>query len=289
MDVDKLVLHHDKSKRARKAVDYQGPWTTWCESASAELMRIHSNYLDDVKDQYILLQNRIDETYLALPYVVRGMAEYTRRSQKRANKIMKEWKRKRLPKGMFITFSPRQVGSINKLREKIHDLWPKFMNYLRMYKDPEYGHYPYRGEYVWAVEPNERHYAHYHMLLGRRVAKGPLAQLTLKWWQSNGVDIEDPGVDVQHAKKDPKTYVLKYVTKGSKDPIWCAMLWLSRARAWGASRGLGYRRLTHNRPLPNWTPATVGPIWIDRVRIPVYDNLGIIDGGDLIKYIDEGS
>ena len=158
-----------------------------------------------------------------------------------------------------------------------------------MYKDPKHKHYPYRGQYVWAVEPNERHYAHYHMLLGRRVAKKPLIDLTLKWWQDQGVDIEDPGVEVQHAKKDPKSYVLKYVTKGSKDPIWSSMLWLARARAWGASRGLGYRGLTHRDNLPTWTPATVGPIFLDRYSVPVYEYKGIIDSGDLIKYIGEAS
>lgn len=274
-------------KRARSAADLQGPWTAWETEGIDEIQRIHAKYLKAVENQYIAMESCVDAHHIAIPYIVRGMDAYTKRSQKRAYKIMRRWKESRMPRGMLITISPRQVGSIYQLHRKMKTLWPKFTNFLRMYGVGRgvKRKYPYRGAMLWAVEPNERHYSHYHMMLGKKCKKNELKNVILSWWQAHGIDIEAPGVDVQHVRGDGKSYALKYVTKGCTDPVWSAMLWLDRSRAWGASRVLGDPMINSHGNLPRWTSATIGPIFLDRYSIPTWRYQGIIDGADVIKYI----
>lgn len=221
-----------------------------------------------------------DQTRIAIPYVVRGMAAYTKRCQRRCGKIMRRWREADMNRGMMIRVSPRLVGSIWQIHEQMKEAWPRFCNFLR-------GNSRTQGNYLWAVEPNERHYPHYHMLLGRLCSPAALEEHIYQWWKRNGFDIEPApaGVKVEVMRGDGKSYALKYVTKGSNDPVWSAMLWLSRTRSWGASRGLADPLINSQPKLPRWTPATCGPIFIDRTMIPNWRNMGIIDGEDVVKYL----
>jgi len=149
--------------------------------------------------------------------------------------------------------------------------------------------FPFRGAYVWAIEPHPgKHgkgpayeYPHYHMALARQIAdKEGLAAWILAWWQDHGVDIAGPGVDVQYTRgtESVAKYVTKYVTKGCNDPLWSAMGWLTGWRFWGASRVLG-NLLTNSQPTddedPVWELIGVVPTvmldWIMQDRPPPED------------------
>jgi hypothetical protein len=125
------------------------------------------------------------------------------------------------------------------------------------------------------------------MILGRLCSPRALEDHIYGWWKKNGFDIEPApaGVKCEVVRGDGKSYAMKYVTKTCNDPVWSAMLWLSRTRSWGASRGLA-DPMTNSQPnLPRWTPATIGPIFLDQYRVPDWRYSGIISGEDVIKYI----
>ena len=79
-----------------------------------------------------------------------------------------------------------------------------------------------------------------------------MAKSILHWWKNHGTDIDHPGVDVQYARTDPVKYALKYVAKGTTDPFWSAMLWMSGGRIWGRSIGLGGGRGENNSEESLW-------------------------------------
>lgn len=284
-------------------------------STDEALIQAHARYIQAVTSRTILLGRKSTLSYPSgpdsgpeyrgIPYVVRGTETYTRRSQGRAYGIVGRWQHLRLPAGMFITISPRPSTSLYRETDRMKKLWTKYTNAVRMHTvrwDIRDGHrlrpkercpkeyvrteYPYRGAYVWAIEPHPgdgpaSEYPHYHMALGRRVAdKEGFALWTLAWWQSHGVDIEGPGVDIQYARGSDQVgrYVVKYVTKGCNDALWSAMLWLTGWRSWGASRVLGNPPI-NSQPTdpqnPEWEMIGIVPTvmieWIMQDRPPPDD------------------
>jgi len=195
------------------------------------LSRMHGRYLSYVTGRRILLHHE-ELGYWSVPYVVRGTEQYHHDTKKKLLWIREAWDSQPNPDlAMFITISSRAVGSAWVRHKQMKSLWPKFMDWLRKRFQTD--------RYVWACEPTKRHHTHFHLVLHGRHPKGLMAQEILQWWQSHGVDIENPGVDVQYAREDPMGYALKYVSKGTSDYFWSALLWLSGGRIWGRSRGLG--------------------------------------------------
>lgn len=262
VDLNHLISIHNLRKRTVPCE--REPYSVRLESnCPREMVALHRARLEEVRDTSILLTRPDAERgteYLSVPVVMRGMDAYTRRSQRRAYKIIKTWKAKRYPAGMMIRISPRAVGSIWRGFQTMKSLWPYFTNALRMHLNPKQP-----PPYIWAVEPFQSGYCHYHMIVGRRTNKADLKNWIWGWWTEAGVDMEGAGVEVQYSRstKAVKTYALKYVTKGCKDEQWSAMLWLSGLRQWGASRVLADRRLSHTEKLPYWWrgPHESGFVW----------------------------
>jgi len=201
------------------------------QDPDAQLIRMHGRYLSYVADRRILLRHP-EHGYYSVPYVVRGTAYYHDNTTDKLEDIRYEWDcRPGRDHAMFITISPRAIGSVWRLHSSIKSLWPSFMDWLRK----RFG----ISQYVWAMEPTKRHYSHYHLVTQGRHQKGRMAKAILAWWQGHGIDIDHPGVDVQYARTDPVKYALKYVAKGTTDVFWSSMLWLSGGRIWGRSVGLG--------------------------------------------------
>ena len=240
----------------------------------AQIQDAHSEYLAYCNGRRILLRRIEDGKMWSLPYVVRGTATYKTKTHNRMLDIASDWRNhKNWQKAMFITIAPRAVGSQWQIHKQVKFYWSAFMDWLRKRF--------LIGNYMWAMEPTQRHYSHYHLVVQGRHPKGLMAQEILSWWKSKGMDIEDPGVDVQYSRKDPSTYAMKYVAKGTGDKLWSSMLWLTGGRIWGVSRGLGRGegRLSQNEN-PEWEClGSVSNLYIDEIlsgRL-AYEDIGSIN------------
>jgi len=247
--------------------------TDYDKSPAMVLMRMHARYLDDCNDKKLVLEHE-EKGYYIRPYVVRGCLEYDEKTSNRMLNIRDDWDRRpNRDLAMMITISPRAVGSMWCVHKQIKYWWPAFMDWMR--------HRFTFSRYVWAMEPTKRHYSHYHLVIQGRHPKGLLAQEILSWWQRHGLDIEDPGVDVQYARGDPCNYALKYVTKGCQDQLWSAVLWLSGGRIWGVSRGLGRDGGKNN------SESLSDGKWVFLGSIPKIYIRSLLDGEILIEDIRE--
>lgn len=101
---------------------------------------------------------------------------------------------------------------------------------------------PYRPKCVWCIEPTERGMCHFHMLFfGSEwlISK----ELIDKWWMDQGLGTSS-GVWIERlrgGKQDAAKmvgYLIKYVTKPSKDPYWSGLVSLMGAREFGVSNRL---------------------------------------------------
>lgn len=228
---------------------------------------MHRQYLLYCKSRFLCLRKvQIEHEYKAVPYVVRGSESYTHRSKVRVHRIMDKWASMHMPHATMITIAPRATGSPYQRYLMMKFLWPKFMNWLRM-RDQKTTYqvmigrdcensiqptitYGSRGNSIWAMEPTQRHYPHYHIILGRRIADlEGFALDILDWWRAHGVDIGRHGVKAEACRgsDQARAYALKYVSKGSSDPFWSAILWLTHGRIVGVSRPLAAAPLTNSQ------------------------------------------
>ena len=208
------------------------------------LIDMHRQYLLYTASRFLCLRKvQIEDEYKAIPYVVRGSETYTHRSKIRVHRIMDKWKGIGMPHATMITIAPRATGSPYQRYLMMKILWSKFTNWLRSQTST-------RGNYIWCMEPTRRHYPHYHMILGRRIADLKGLELDiLDWWRAHGVDIGLKGVKAEACRgsDQARAYALKYVVKGSSDPFWSAILWLTHGRIVGVSRPLGGCPLTNSQ------------------------------------------
>lgn len=231
------------------------------------LQEMHHQYLLYTQSRFLCLRKvQIEDEYKAIPYVVRGSESYTHRSKVRVHRIMDKWASIGMPHATMITIAPRATGSPYQRYLMMKILWSKFTNWLR--SRPQY-----RGNYIWCMEPTKRHYPHYHLILGRRIADlDGLALDILDWWRAHGVDIGRPGVKVEACRgsDQARMYALKYVNKGSTDPMWSAILWLSHGRIVGVSRPLAGAPLTNSQTKYLHTCCT------DPKKVQGWDLIGVL-------------
>ena len=230
------------------------------------LKEMHRQYLLYCKSRFLCLRKvQIEHEYKAIPYVVRGSESYTHRSKVRVHRIMDKWASMHMPHATMITIAPRATGSPYQRYLMMKILWMPFCNWLRMRDQKTIpvihtSHdrdmvtfvttYGTRGNYIWCMEPTKRHYPHYHMILGRRIADlDGLKYDILDWWKAHGVDIGFYGVKVEACRgsDQARAYALKYVSKGASDPFWSAILWLTHGRIVGVSRPLAAAPLINSQ------------------------------------------
>jgi len=209
------------------------------QSSIPDLIReVMTSYHRYTKDKRILLHKQADPTdHIAKRYCARGTDAYAERIAKRLRCIREDWdSRPNRDRATMITIAPRAIGSIWAIHKQIRTLWPAFTDWMR--------HRFIFTRSIWAIEPTQRHYTHYHYVISGWHVKGLLKQTILEWFRAHGVDIEGPGVKVSlsyevKGGRDPIGYASKYIAKGNNDLLWQGMLWMSGTRGWGVSRGLG--------------------------------------------------
>ena len=214
----------------------------WEMTPIAIISRIGDRYRDYASKRKIILQK--GDQYAKIPYTVRGSKSYTDASKKRLARIREDWDLVRY--AMKVCIAPRAIGSMWRIHKDVKKLWPRFMDWFRRRFQPDI--------YTWSMEPTKRHYSHYHLVSEGRHPKGLMAQEILHWWQGHGVDIENPGVQVDYADGSQAVdYAVKYVEKGCNDMLWQTIMWMSRGRMWGVSRGLGRGGGEINSATNEWT------------------------------------
>lgn len=243
-----------KIRKHKRLEHYFNPeWPPYITAAEIpdRISYIMTKRQEYVKDKRILLYKTSDPTdHRALPYVVRGTEEYERRLRKRLDAIEDGWRKRGTMRCTMITIAPRAIGSVYALHTQIKGLWPRFMDWMRK-RSP-------LTRMIWAVEPTERHYTHYHLVISGSHTKGPWAQAILKWWQDHGVDIDQPGVEVTTDREvgypnDPIGYASKYLRKTCRDLFWMGLMMLDNRRWWGATVGLGRGGVVETNSAGKWT------------------------------------
>jgi hypothetical protein len=275
-DLSTLIDHYHDRKNSKNLEQFldkgSGQLSLFSSMGSSQehIIRIYDRYRRYCEEHKIIL-NHPDHGYWSIPYTVRGDPQYIQEQKKKINNIKDRWPIDR--PAMLITISPRAVGSIYQVHRQIKKVWPKLIERLRK----KWG----AKHYIWAIEPTKRHYSHYHLVLSGRAPKGTLAQDILHYLQGHGIDIADPGVDVEYCRRDPIKYAMKYVMKGSSDVLWSSMLWLSRGRIWGRSLTLGLGQGGgENNSDGLWTVKGVcRNIWVDELisGILTWGEIGSLD------------
>ena len=221
-------------------------------------------YVDRAESNRIVLHK--GGAYITLPYLYRGHRKYKEKQERKIDEIGKTWN-KRTP-GVLLTINPRGTGSPLRAYYSIKSNINRFMSWITKRKE---GH---RCRYIWCIEPTQRGYCHFHFIIEAKWI-APVKDI-LEWWQSQDVDIESPGVDLEAVKGvgQVQRYISKYVSKGFNDLKFLSLLYLTGGRTRGASNsffhGLGRGLKTNSNP--EWQYLGAFPIdyisWLMRITYP---------------------
>ena len=229
-----LIIRNDDTRIPREYLaDYWTAYSQYCDSRKITFFK--RNNLDFTQGDLVYFR-----------YKYRGDESYKNDIAKKIRRMSGKWNPK--IKGQALTISARAEGDPFLIFIEMKNLINNFLMWLWKVRgerriNPETGRlkmYPRKCNYMWSIEPTKRGYIHFHFVFEtkRILPPGMKKEKMVEWWQSQGIDIQGPGIDISDVRKDVIRYIMKYITKGQTSGEWNALLTMTRKRGWGASRGL---------------------------------------------------
>lgn len=229
--------------------------TCWIDQPSDYLAEF-----SEKKIQYYLGRSMVywdGEKYLLIPLTVRGTKKYQAKIGRKFDLLKDFMAENNLP-AVHVRLSPyapygaSQLDSLLGMKETLNP----FLSFIQK----KIG---LRPLYVWAVEPTERGHCHYHILF---IGMNYLMQKHYldEWFESRGLGNKS-GVWIENLRDSKEAsekilgYLIKYISKPSKDPYWSGLLGLTRKREWGMSSRLRFKliKFQEERKRPSVFTCTV--------------------------------
>jgi hypothetical protein len=176
------------------------------------------------------------ENYLQIPQTVRGTKKYQARIGRKFDLIRDYMAEKNLP-AVHVRLSPLAPygASPHDSLLRMKEILNPFLSFIQK----KLG---YRPEYIEVIEPTERGHCHYHILF---IGMNYLLQKHLldEWFEAQGLGNKS-GVWIENLRDSKEAsekilgYLIKYISKPSRDPCWSGLLGLTRKREWSMSNRL---------------------------------------------------
>lgn len=180
--------------------------------------------------------NEESSQWISVPPVIKGNPKYVQR-QLRKFKRLERWASQTSVPVVHLRLSIRAPNGMSAVQALAHmrTVPNRLLSFLQTVL-------PYRPKYVWCIEPTKRGMCHFHLLFfgSEWLVKKELLD---SWWQSQNLGTSS-GVWIERLRGGLETarkmvgYLIKYVTKPTRDPYWSGLVSMMGAREWSMSQRL---------------------------------------------------